>query len=39
MAVEISLDRRDFLANAVMAVGGVWLGIAGDSATSLNDRR
>jgi len=29
MAVEISLDRRDFLANAVMAVGGAWLGIFG----------
>ena len=29
MAVEISLDRRHFLANAVMAVGGAWLGIAG----------
>ena len=29
MAVEISLNRRHFLANAVMAVGGAWLGIAG----------
>jgi len=29
MAVEISLDRRDFLDNAVMAVGGAWIGISG----------
>ena len=29
MAVEISLDRRDFLANAVMAIGGAWIGISG----------
>jgi thiol-disulfide isomerase/thioredoxin len=29
MSVEISLDRRRFLANAVLTIGAAWLGIAG----------
>ena len=29
MSVEISLDRRRFLANAAMTTGAAWLGIAG----------